>query len=61
VSITVTTDIFCDGDDCSQWTHGAVSRRTAASAARKNARRAGWKITRKGDFCPECVKGSGPK
>lgn len=54
MSITVTTDVFCDGEGCSQWTHGITGPRTAADEARKAARRAGWLITRRGDFCPDC-------
>jgi hypothetical protein len=56
VSLTITTDVFCDGDDCSQWTFGVSGPRSDAKAARTNAKHAGWSITRRGDFCPECAK-----
>ena len=54
MSITVSTDVFCDGEDCGQWTNGATGVRIRARAARKKAARYGWLITRKGDFCHLC-------
>lgn len=54
MSIAITTDIFCDADDCGDWVSGVVGPRTNAQAARKAARRAGWSTTHKGDFCPCC-------
>lgn len=56
MSITITTDVFCDGENCSAWVFGCCGPRTNAEAARKNAKREGWSITRKGEFCPECAR-----
>lgn len=55
MSITISTDVFCDGADCSQWVEGVTGPRTRAEDARKEAKRKGWWISRHGDFCPECV------
>lgn len=56
VSITITTDVFCDGNDCGQWVDGATGMKSRAAAARKEAKRRGWKITRRADLCPVCRK-----
>lgn len=56
MNITITTDVFCDGDDCSDWTHGTCGARTDAKTARKQAKRAGWYIGRGIDLCPMCAK-----
>lgn len=57
MSISVTTDVFCDGNGCSLWAHGVTNgSRTAAKRARHEAKRAGWSITKHGDFCPTCAK-----
>lgn len=56
MSISVTTDVFCDGNGCSLWTHGVTNgSRTAAKHARREAKRAGWSITKRGDYCPACA------
>lgn len=54
MSITVTTDVLCDGIGCSQWIHGVTGPRTDARSARNNARRDGWSVTSRGDLCPDC-------
>jgi hypothetical protein len=54
MSITVTTDVFCDGPDCLAWINGVSSTRTQAAAARKEARRYGWSRRNGRDLCPEC-------
>ena len=55
MSLTVTTDVFCD---CGDWTHGTVGSRIDAKAARASAKRAGWICTRRDgklvDVCPKC-------
>lgn len=57
VSITVTTDVFCDGPDCADWVHGTTGTRPNAAEARSNARRYGWKRIDGKDYCPDCAKG----
>lgn len=54
MSLTISTDVFCDGPNCSQWVHGVTGPRTDAVAARIQAKREGWAITRKTDLCPDC-------
>lgn len=55
MSICITTDVFCDR--CSCWIHGTTGPRTNATAARKAAKRAGWKVGLEGatDLCAECL------
>ncbi len=56
MSITVSSDVFCDGEGCSAWAEGVTGPRVYPVKARKNAKkRFGWTITRKGDFCPACA------
>lgn len=55
MSLTISTDVFCDGAGCSQWTHGCTGPRTDAKAARKIAKREGWGTAAGRDFCPACV------
>jgi hypothetical protein len=53
MSITVTTDVFCDHEDCLQWTFGAVGERVQARAARARARtEEGWTVREGLDICP---------
>lgn len=64
MSVTVTTDVFCDGVEpsgmlCQQWISGeVVGPRSDATGARKTAKRAGWvRSTANGrDYCPTCHK-----
>jgi len=61
MSITVTTDVFCDGQDCGVWIHGTTGSKVKARAARAQAGAKGWTYVRRGglygqmvDLCPEC-------
>ena len=61
MSITVTTDIFCDL--CQEWKHGVSLSRSIKSASRftrKSAKENGWvykKIdNRMRDICPDCQR-----
>lgn len=55
MSITRSYSVFCDGD--SRFCHGWIAETTnGAAAARREAKAAGWKKTREGDFCPGCLK-----
>jgi len=56
VSLTITTDVFCDEPGCLQWTDGVVHGRSDARSARHQARAVGWRCDRTGDWCPEHVK-----
>lgn len=55
MSLTYSTDVFCD--DCGNWTHGCI--RVSAITARRVARLEGWKCMKikNGwlDLCPECA------
>ncbi len=55
MSLTISTDVFCDGPDCSDWAPGVTGPRTDARGAREEAKRVGWQIRRHGDFCPVCA------
>lgn len=52
MSITITTDVFCD--ECNDWVHGTTGPRSATREARSVARANGWKCDRDGDLCPTC-------
>lgn len=65
MSLTVTTDVFCDGLDpdgynCAMWINGAIGSRRMVLEARKNAQRGGWMFVRHNgewkDLCPACQK-----
>lgn len=66
VSITVTTDVFCDGTladgtRCMEWVHGTTGPSPRAVYARSVAKRAGWKRTKGGnqparDLCQDCAR-----
>ncbi len=53
MSLTITTDVFCDVCNM-QWVFGDVGKVALPRRARVNARAHGW--TRRGhlDVCPEC-------
>jgi hypothetical protein len=52
VSIVKTYDVFCDEPGCPMWAE-ECSTTTSVREARRGASRAGWFISKKGDFCPE--------
>ena len=56
VSIVYTADVFCDGDDCSQWTQGTTgSWIPTKTEARANAKHLeNWKRHQGRDLCPGC-------
>lgn len=60
MAVVVTTDLFCDGFDeqdrgCPEWFQGVTKgRRAYPSKARMKAQKAGWFITRQGDYCKKC-------
>ena len=58
MSVTYTADVWCDADDCSQWTHGVTaSTPSTKKEAREAAKRTGRFIRVGGkDYCPHCAK-----
>ena len=58
MSITITTDVFCDGDECGDWEHGVSGSKVKVRAARKQVQRSGWvRVVHDGklrDLCPRC-------
>lgn len=46
MSITVTTDVFCDYPHCGQWEHGTVGSTPNATGARRRVAPAGWRVRR---------------
>lgn len=60
MSYTITTDVFCDGEDCSLWTEGPASYRIERKEASEHARQAGWFVKNGKHYCPDCTpKGVG--
>lgn len=58
MSVTVTTDVFCDG--CSRWAHYGCASVAQVAEAQEGARRAGWTFNKAREAaCPEC-NGSKP-
>lgn len=67
MSLSVTTDVFCDGEGCNQWVEGVSGRsRAHGREARQLAARAGWRrVTIENhpprhrqvlDLCPACLE-----
>jgi hypothetical protein len=57
MSVTVSTDIFCDGEGCIAWEHGVTGPRAYRREARLVVSSRGWKFTNdEGDLCPDCVR-----
>ena len=60
MSVSVTTDVFCDF--CNNWEHGVTGNRAKARAARIEVGFKGWTRTWDNgshqfkDVCPECRK-----
>ena len=66
MSLTITTDVFCDGTDeqgreCMEWEFGTTGPRTNATKARANAKGRGWTRVNGKDYCLRCTarRGSG--
>ena len=64
MSITVTTDVFCDW--CSAWMEGAISDRAQAKESRRMVYEEGWRYRwskarqKYEDVCPRCNKPAMP-
>jgi hypothetical protein len=56
MSITITTDVFCDGDGCGTWTGGVTGFIANPVAARWQAKGKGWKRINRKDLCPACAE-----
>jgi hypothetical protein len=57
MAIVYTADVFCDGEDCSEWTHGAtLTTPPKKGRARSNAERDGFKYLNGKDYCHRCYK-----
>lgn len=58
MSIVYTADVFCDGDDCSQWTNGVSSAwpPTHKQARTEHAPHEGWLFHKGRDYCPACKR-----
>lgn len=51
MSITVTTDVFCDYKDCERYC-GVSGKKLAARSARSEAKSQGWTRMDGKDYCP---------
>ncbi|MCB4349842.1 hypothetical protein LA345_39270 (plasmid) [Burkholderia vietnamiensis] len=57
MSIVYTADVFCDGDDCSQWTNGVTGVKPPEKwRARERAQHERWIHVGGKDYCPACAK-----
>lgn len=56
MSFVITTDVFCDGENCGQWIHGVSTYQVAKNTAKRNARQNKWLITPSKHYCPYCVE-----
>lgn len=56
MTITVSTDVFCDGEGCQRWVQGVTGRTSRSADARDRARKAGWVCKPGRDLCPTCAK-----
>lgn len=56
MSITVSTDIFCDKDGCGHWVYGVTGMRSDKNGAQAKARQQGWYCSTRRDLCPACAK-----
>ena len=60
MSITVTTDVFCDW--CSSWTEGMIAKDKDIYHSRAMAREEGWRLRwsikrqKYEDICPKCLE-----
>jgi hypothetical protein len=53
VSVTITTDVFCD--ECSHWAHFGTGTKSQTGEALRAARAAGWTVLASGRCtCPKC-------
>ncbi len=50
MSITITTDVFCDR--CPHWAHGTTGPRPAIREARARVKAVGWRHLKGEDICP---------
>ena len=59
MSITVTTDIDCDYENCNNWEFGTVGTKQNTKEARKKVAKIGWTRCRVMgdlmDLCPDCT------
>ena len=53
MSITITTDVFCDR--CPMWVHGVTGSGSRSADARRVAKASGWTRRDGRDLCPDCV------
>lgn len=54
MSFFISTDIFCDGEDCNEWVFGASGDKTKRRDANVQARCQGWTMVAEKHFCPAC-------
>lgn len=52
MSITISTDVFCE--ECGNWTAGATGTKPRPKAAREIAKSQGWAFFKRKDYCPDC-------
>lgn len=55
MSFTITTDIFCDGEACGDWTSGDSGRIILKKNAEEIAKSRGWIKKGRKHLCPICA------
>lgn len=57
MSITITTDVFCDACGMA-WVFGCTGSRPDSRKARRAAKTEGWERRGNLDVCPSCAQGA---
>lgn len=57
MSVTYTADVFCDGENCPNWTHGVAQHDNPPTKAQaRKYMRDGFKHINGKDYCRSCAK-----
>lgn len=61
MAYVITTDVFCDGDNCACWVWGYTGPRPNYREAAKSAESQGWRKVKTANgtfkmFCPACTR-----
>ncbi len=56
MSISVTTDVFCNGCNEMCWEWGCTEGRQNIPSARRQVKSIGWSYSKGKDYCPECTE-----
>ena len=54
MSFVITTDVFCDGDECSIWIEGVTGTKIRKTDAWSNSKSCGWVKVNGKHLCRNC-------